>query len=96
MKCVSAVVVAIATPLFGHFARAALTNSIRHSRQAIKEYGYQGVYRGVYPLGESGTQSCRRGGTVWQPLSSWSGGGSKPELLAVLAMLDDAEALIYL
>jgi arginine decarboxylase len=62
---------------------------------AIKEYGYQGVYRGVYPIKvnqqRSVVEEILRFG---RPYHLGLEAGSKPELLAVLALLDDPDALI--
>ena len=62
---------------------------------AINEYGYHGVYRGVYPIKVNQERQVveevvRFGAPYHHGLEA----GSKPELLAVLAMLDDEEALI--
>jgi arginine decarboxylase len=64
-------------------------------RRAISEYGYKGAYKGVYPIKvnqdryvvERITQTGKRYNYGLEA-------GSKPELLAVLAMLDDPDALI--
>jgi arginine decarboxylase len=62
---------------------------------AIKEYGYQGTYRGVYPIKVNQqrhvVEEILRFG---QPYHYGLEAGSKPELLAVIAILDDPEALI--
>lgn len=63
--------------------------------QAIDEYGYQGRYRGVYPIKVNQdrylVESLLRFGREYHfGLEA----GSKPELLAAIAMLDDPEALI--
>lgn len=64
-------------------------------QNAMKEYGYQGVYRGVYPIKVNQehkvVEEVVRFG---RPYHHGLEAGSKPELLAVLAMLDDEEALI--
>jgi arginine decarboxylase len=62
---------------------------------AIEEYGYNGAYRGVYPvkvnqqrhLLEQVVRYCR-------PHHMGLECGSKPELLVVMAMLEDPEALV--
>lgn len=63
--------------------------------QAMKEYGYEGAYRGVYPIKVNQehrvVEEVVRFG---RPYHHGLEAGSKPELLAVLAMLDDEEALI--
>src|SRR5882724_10839609 len=64
-------------------------------RRAMTEYGYKGSYKGVYPskvkqdryVVEKITQTGRQ---YHYGLEA----GSKPELLAVMAMLEDEEALI--
>lgn len=62
---------------------------------AIEEYGYQGAYRGVYPIKVNQerrvVEEVVRFG---QPYHHGLEAGSKPELLAVLAMLEDEDALI--
>lgn len=63
--------------------------------KAITEHGYKGQYRGVYPIKvnqhrfvvEQITQAGR-------PFSYGLEAGSKPELLAVMALLEDPDALI--
>ncbi len=64
-------------------------------QSAIKEYGYQGQYRGVYPV------KVNQQRHVVEDVVSFAAphhigleAGSKPELLIVLAMLDDPEAII--
>jgi arginine decarboxylase len=62
---------------------------------AIREYGYQSAYRGVYPIKVNQQRSVveeilRFGRKYHLGLEA----GSKPELLAVVALLDDPEAII--
>ncbi len=64
-------------------------------RKAIQDYGYKGEYRGVYPIKVNQDryvveQIVKAGRPYHYGLEA----GSKPELLAVLAMLDNEEALI--
>lgn len=64
-------------------------------RNAITEYGYKGAYRGVYPIKVNQDryvveQIARYG----RPYNYGLEAGSKPELLTVLAMLEDEDALI--
>jgi arginine decarboxylase len=62
---------------------------------AIAEYGYQGGYRGVYPIKvNQERQVVEEVVRFGRPYHHGLEAGSKPELLAVLAMLDDEEALI--
>ncbi len=63
--------------------------------RAITEYGYAGSYRGVYPIKVNQISSVvaeilRAGRPYHYGLEA----GSKPELLAVMALLDNPEALI--
>ncbi len=62
---------------------------------AIKEYGYKGRYRGVYPIKVNQqrhvVEELIRYGS---PLGLGLEAGSKPELLVVLSLLDNAESLI--
>jgi arginine decarboxylase len=63
--------------------------------RAIKEYGYQGVYRGVYPIKVNQDRYLvERLVEYGRPYHFGLEAGSKPELLAVMAMLEDEEALI--
>src|SRR6185295_18867310 len=64
---------------------------------AIREYGYRGRYRGVYPIKVNQQHQVveelvRFGG----PLGLGLEAGSKPELLAGLALLDNPDALLIL
>lgn len=62
---------------------------------AIEEYDYQGVYRGVYPIKVNQQRQVVEGIVHFgRPYHHGLEAGSKPELLAVLAMLEDEEALI--
>ncbi len=62
---------------------------------AIAEYGYPGVYRGVYPIKvNQERQVVEEVVRFGRPYHHGLEAGSKPELLAVLAMLEDEEALI--
>ena len=64
-------------------------------QQAIDQYEYGGEYRGVYPIKVNQNrylveELVRSGGPYHYGLEA----GSKPELLAVMALLDDPEALV--
>ncbi|MEM9696370.1 MAG: arginine decarboxylase, partial [Myxococcota bacterium] len=74
-------------------ARIALIN--RAFQAAIDEYGYKGEYRGVYPIKVNQSRKVveaitRHGRDYHFGLEA----GSKPELLAAMALLDDAKALV--
>ncbi|HWV38219.1 MAG TPA: biosynthetic arginine decarboxylase [Vulgatibacter sp.] len=63
--------------------------------RAIEEYDYESEYRGVYPIkvnqvGNVVAEILRAGRPYHYGLEA----GSKPELLAVMALLEDPEALI--
>ncbi len=63
--------------------------------RAINEYDYQGVYRGVYPVKVNQDRwvldSVVKEG---RPFHYGLEAGSKPELLAVMALMEDEKALI--
>ena len=63
--------------------------------RAIGEYGYQGSYRGVYPIKVNQDRYLvERLVEYGRPYHFGLEAGSKPELLAVMAMLEDEEAVI--
>jgi arginine decarboxylase len=63
--------------------------------QAMSEYGYRGLYRGVYPIKVNQDRYLvQRLVEYGRPYHFGLEAGSKPELLAVMAMLEDPEALI--
>jgi arginine decarboxylase len=63
--------------------------------RAISEYGYRNVYRGVYPIKVNQDRYLvERLVAYGSPYHFGLEAGSKPELLAVMALLEDEEALI--
>jgi arginine decarboxylase len=63
--------------------------------RAISEYGYKGAYRGVYPIKVNQDRYLvERLVGYGRPYHFGLEAGSKPELLAVMAMLEDEEAVI--
>ena len=88
----------IALPLlirFPHILRARVVELNQAFERAIAEYGYRALYRGVYPIKVNQDRYVveklvEAGGPYHFGLEA----GSKPELLAVMAMLEDPEALI--
>ena len=63
--------------------------------RTIAEYGYRGTYRGVYPIKVNQERYVvEKLLEAGRPYHFGLEAGSKPELLAVMAMLDDEEALI--
>src|SRR5882762_9337039 len=64
-------------------------------RRAIAEYGYKGQYKGVYPIKVNQHRYVVEEIVQFgRPYHHGLEAGSKPELLAVMAMLDDEEAII--
>jgi len=64
---------------------------------AIKEYGYRGRYRGVYPIKVNQQhQVVEELVRFGRPLGLGLEAGSKPELLAGLVLLDNPDALLVL
>jgi arginine decarboxylase len=64
-------------------------------RKAMTEYGYKGDYRGVYPIKVNQHRYVVEEITQFgRPYHYGLEAGSKPELLAVMGILDDEEALI--
>jgi arginine decarboxylase len=64
-------------------------------KRAIAEYGYKGNYKGVYPIKVNQHRFVVEEIVQFgRPYHYGLEAGSKPELLAVMAMLDDEEALI--
>ncbi|HYX90851.1 MAG TPA: biosynthetic arginine decarboxylase, partial [Myxococcaceae bacterium] len=64
-------------------------------RRAITEHGYKAVYRGVYPIKVNQHRSVAE--TIVKTGAPYGYGleaGSKPELLAVMALLENDEGLI--
>jgi arginine decarboxylase len=64
-------------------------------RAAITEHGYKGQYKGVYPIKVNQHRYVVEEIVQFgRPYHYGLEAGSKPELLAVMAMLDDEEALV--
>ncbi len=62
---------------------------------AIKEYGYTGMYRGVYPIKVNQNRTVVEEIIEYgRPFHYGLEAGSKPELLAIMAIHQDEEALI--
>ncbi len=79
------------------------TDVLRHRVQhlndafnkAITEHGYKGHYRGVYPIKVNQHRYVAETiSAAGKPYKYGLEAGSKPELLAVMALLDDPDALI--
>src|SRR6476659_5221473 len=64
-------------------------------KNAIAEYGYKGEFKGVYPIKVNQHRYVVEEIVQFgRPYHYGLEAGSKPELLAVMAMLDDEDALI--
>jgi arginine decarboxylase len=64
-------------------------------KRAMTEYGYKGDYRGVYPIKVNQNRYVVEEITQFgRPYHYGLEAGSKPELLAVMGILDDEDALI--
>src|SRR5919199_332693 len=78
---------------FSDILRSRIDELNQAFQRAIQEYGYQGVYRGVYPIKVNQehrvVEEVVRFG---RPYHHGLEAGSKPELLAVPGLLDDEEA----
>lgn len=88
----------ISLPILVRFA-ALLDARIRLLNEAftnaIGEYGYRGQYRGVYPIKVNQSRKVVDAITRFgEPFHYGLEAGSKPELLAAMALLHDREALI--
>jgi len=88
----------LALPLlirFPHILKARVEALNGAFQRAIQEYGYTASYRGVYPIKVNQdryvVQKLVESGA---PFHLGLEAGSKPELLAVLAMLEDEDSLI--
>ncbi len=80
---------------FSDIVQARIEMLVQAFDRARQEYGYQGEYRGVYPV------KVNQDALLVQDVVRFSAphhlgleAGSKPELLIVLAMLEDPEAVI--
>jgi arginine decarboxylase len=80
---------------FSDVLKARVTEINEAFARAIKEYEYQGFYRGVYPIKVNQNRFLVKDlVTYGRPYHFGLEAGSKPELLAVMAMLSDEEALV--
>jgi arginine decarboxylase len=80
---------------FTDLVRARLETLVTAFGNAIREYEYQGRYRGVYPIKVNQQRHLVEDLVRFsEPHHLGLEAGSKPELMVVLAMLEDPEALI--
>ncbi|HEX2643969.1 MAG TPA: biosynthetic arginine decarboxylase [Thermoanaerobaculia bacterium] len=80
---------------FSEIIKARVVELNEAFNRAITEYGYQGLYRGVYPIKVNQDRYLVEHLVQYgRPYHFGLEAGSKPELLAVMAMLEDEDALI--
>jgi arginine decarboxylase len=88
----------IALPLlirFSDILRSRVTELHQAFERAIAEQDFKGLYRGVYPIKVNQHREVVEEIVAYgKPYHYGLEAGSKPELLAVMALLDDPEALI--
>jgi len=88
----------IAPPLllrFSEIVEARVVELNEAFATAMREYGYRGKYRGVYPIKVNQDRYLvERVVDFGRPYHYGLEAGSKPELLAVMAFVEDPEALI--
>jgi arginine decarboxylase len=88
----------IAPPLLIRFSQILAARVVELNeafRRAIQEYGYQGTYRGVFPIKVNQERYVvERLLEAGRPYNFGLEAGSKPELLAVLGMLEDEDAVV--
>ena len=80
---------------FSDILKASIANLANSFQNSIEEYGYEGQYRGVYPIKvNQQRQVVEEIVKFGQPFNIGLEAGSKPELHAILAILDNPEALL--
>ncbi|HYG62374.1 MAG TPA: biosynthetic arginine decarboxylase, partial [Thermoanaerobaculia bacterium] len=80
---------------FSEIIKARVVELNEAFNRAMAEYGYRSTYRGVYPIKVNQDRYLvERLVEYGRPYHYGLEAGSKPELLAVMAMLEDDEALI--
>ena len=80
---------------FSDILKASIANLADSFNKAIKEYEYNGKYQGVYPIKvNQQRQVVEEIVKFGQPYNIGLEAGSKPELHAILAILDNPEALL--
>lgn len=80
---------------FSNILRDQISRINNSFHKAIGDAGYQGAYRGVYPIKVNQQQQVLEDVTRFgEPFHYGLEAGSKPELMAAIAMLDDPEACL--
>ncbi len=80
---------------FSDILKASIANLANSFQNSIDEYGFEGQYHGVYPIKvNQQRQVVEEIVKFGQPFNIGLEAGSKPELHAMLAILDNPEALL--
>ena len=80
---------------FSDILKASIANLANSFQRSIEEYEYKGKYHGVYPIKvNQQRQVVEEIVKFGQPYNIGLEAGSKPELHAILAILDNPEALL--
>ena len=80
---------------FSDILKASIANLANSFQNSIEEYGFEGQYHGVYPIKvNQQRQVVEEIVKFGQPFNIGLEAGSKPELYAILAILDNPEALL--
>ena len=80
---------------FSDILKASIANLANSFQNSIEEYGFEGQYHGVYPIKvNQQRQVVEEIVKFGQPFNIGLEAGSKPELHAILAILDNPEALL--
>jgi len=80
---------------FSDILKASITNLANAFQNSIEEYEFKGQYHGVYPIKvNQQRQVVEEVVRFGQPFNIGLEAGSKPELHAILAILDNPEALL--
>ena len=80
---------------FSDILKASIANLANSFQNSIEEYGFEGQYNGVYPIKvNQQRQVVEEIVKFGQPFNIGLEAGSKPELHAILAILDNPEALL--
>ena len=80
---------------FSDILKASITNLANSFQNSIEEYGFKGEYQGVYPIKVNQQRQVVEDIVKFgQPFNIGLEAGSKPELHAILAILDNPEALL--
>ncbi|QPJ66295.1 MAG: biosynthetic arginine decarboxylase [Candidatus Nitrohelix vancouverensis] len=80
---------------FSDILKSSIASLVNSFKRSIKEYGYEGEYHGVYPIKvNQQRQVVEEIVKFGRPFNIGLEAGSKPELHAILAIMDNPEALL--